>query len=48
MNSLCEMLNLGRASLYRAVDKLEADGCIKRNGKQITIINKELLLSKYN
>lgn len=45
MNSLCEMLNLGRASLYRAVDKLEADGCIKRDGKQITIINKELLLS---
>lgn len=48
MNSLCEMLNLGRASLYRALDKLEADGCIKRDGKQITIINKELLLSKYN
>lgn len=45
MNALCEMLNLGRASLYRAVDKLEADGCIKRDGKQITIINKELLLS---
>ncbi len=48
MNSLCEMLNLGRASLYRAADKLEADGCIKRDGKQITLINKELMLSKYN
>ncbi len=48
MNSLCEMLNLGRASLYRAADKLEADGCISRDGKQITIINKELMLSKYN
>ncbi len=48
MNSLCEMLNLGRASLYRAADKLEADGCIKRDGKLITIVNKELMLSKYN
>ncbi len=48
MNSLSEMLNLGRASLYRAADRLEADGCIKRDGKQITIVNKELMLSKYN
>ncbi len=48
MNELCDMLNLGRASLYRAADKLEADGCISRDGKQITIINKELMLSKYN
>ncbi len=47
MNSLCEMLNLGRASLYRAADKLEADGSIKRDGKLITIFNKELMLSKY-
>ncbi len=48
MNSLAEMLNLGRASLYRAADRLEADGLILREGKQIRIVNKELLLSKYN
>ncbi len=47
MNNLSEMLNLGRASLYRAADALEADGCISRVGKQITIVNKELMLSKY-
>lgn len=47
MHSLAEMLNLGRASLYRAADKLEADGCITRDGKHITIVNKELMLSKY-
>ncbi len=47
MNSLCEMLNLGRASLYRAADKLEADGFIMRDGKQITIVNKEQMLLKY-
>jgi len=48
MHSLSEMLNLGRASLYRAADKLEADGCIKRDGKHITIVDKELMLSRYN
>jgi CRP-like cAMP-binding protein len=47
MNSLAEMLNLGRASLYRAADKLEADGFIKRDGKNITLISKEQMLSKY-
>ena len=48
MNSLAEMLNLGRASLYRAADKLEADGFILRNGKNITLVSKEQMLTKYN
>ena len=48
MNSLAEMLNLGRASLYRAADKLEADGFIKRDGKNITLVSKEQMLIKYN
>lgn len=47
MNSLAEMLNLGRASLYRAADKLEADGFIKRDGKKITLVSKEQMLTKY-
>ena len=47
MNSLAEMLNLGRASLYRAADKLEADGFIKRNGKTVTLVSKEQMLTKY-
>ena len=47
MNSLAEMLNLGRASLYRAADKLESDGFIIRDGKNITLVSKEQMLSKY-
>lgn len=47
MNSLAEVLNLGRASLYRAADKLEADGLITREGKKITVISKEKMLTEY-
>ena len=47
MNSLAEMLNLGRASLYRAADKLETDGYILRDGKNITLVSKEQMLTKY-
>ena len=47
MNSLAEMLNLGRASLYRAADKLEADGFLIRDGKNITLVSKEQMLTKY-
>lgn len=47
MNSLAEMLNLGRASLYRAADKLEADGFLVREGKNITLVSKEQMLTKY-
>ncbi len=48
MNTLCEMLNLGRASLYRATDKLCEDGFIERDGKTFKIIDREGMLNKYN
>lgn len=48
MNSLCEMLNLGRASLYRAADKLTEEGFIARNGKTIKIIDRKGMMEKYN
>ena len=38
MSSLSEMLDIGRASLYRAFEKLESDGFIKKEGKKIYII----------
>ena len=47
MNSLCEMLNLGRASLYRAADKLSEEGYIERNGKTIKVINRHGMMEKY-
>lgn len=46
-NSLSEMLNVGRASLYRAFDKLTADGFISRNGKIITVFNRTALENHY-
>ena len=48
MNSLCEMLNLGRASLYRATDKLSEEGFIKREGKTIKVIDRKGMMEKYN
>ena len=48
MNALCEMLNLGRASLYRAADKLCEEGFIERNGKIIKVINRNGMMQKYN
>jgi len=42
-NSLSEMLNVGRASLYRAFEKMEADGLITKDGKQITVPDKNIL-----
>ena len=49
--SLCDMaimLDMGRASLYRALDKLEAEKLIKRSGKTITILDKEKLKKYIN
>ena len=40
MSHLAEMLGVGRASLYRALDSLEADGLIKRIDKTILIPDK--------
>ncbi len=46
--TLSDILNVGRASLYRAFEKLETDGLIKKNGKTLTICDRELLNTKYN
>lgn len=43
LSSLAELLDIGRASLYRALDCLTKSGAIARNGRQITIISRELL-----
>lgn len=47
MNSLCEMLNLGRASLYRAADKLVEEGYILRTGKTIKVLDRRGMMEKY-
>jgi CRP-like cAMP-binding protein len=40
MSALAEMLDLGRASLYRAFDTLTEDGFISKQGKTITLHNR--------
>ncbi len=47
MNLLCEMLNLGRASLYRAADKLTEEGFIKREGKKIVVLDRRGMMERY-
>lgn len=40
MVDLCKQLNFGRATLYRAMDALEARGLIKKGSKSISIIDR--------
>lgn len=41
--SLAGELNLGRASLYRALDALERQGCLARQGSRIALLDREAL-----
>ena len=43
MNALTKQLNTGRASLYRAFDYLEGINLIKRDGKTISVLDKNKL-----
>lgn len=46
-NSLSDMLNIGRASLYRVFDKFTFDGFIRKDGKTITVINRKAMIELY-
>ena len=48
LTTLADTLDIGRASLYRALDKLEAEGLIARNGREMTVPSIESLLKKYH
>ena len=47
MNSIADILNIGRASLYRAMDNLVLAGYIERDGKSIKIIDRQKMLETY-
>ncbi len=47
MNSVADVLNIGRASLYRAMDTLVDQGYIIKDGKNITILNRQKMLESY-
>lgn len=46
-SSLSDLLDVGRASLYRAFDRLEADGFIRKEGRRITVLNSEAMQKAY-
>lgn len=43
ISRIAEMLDIGRASLYRAIDTLSENGIIEKDGKVITIKDREKL-----
>lgn len=43
MTELADMLNIGRASLYRAIDTLCQSGAVKKEGKKLIVTDKEKL-----
>ena len=45
MSQLAVSLDIGRASLYRAFDALEAGNAVERDGKYIRLIDKDALKS---
>lgn len=47
LSSLSELLNLGRASLYRAFDRLSADGFLVKNGKHMLLPDPAAMLKHY-
>lgn len=47
LSVLADTLDIGRASLYRALDKMVAEHLIVRNGREITLPSPEELLQKY-
>ncbi len=47
LSSLAELLDLGRASLYRAFDALEEAGYLQKDGRNITLLRVRELKSAY-
>ena len=46
MSRIASTLDIGRTTLYRAVDLLKADGSVAYDGKKMRILNRELLEQK--
>ena len=48
MSAIAEMLDIGRASLYRAFDKLTDDGFIIRDKDTVKIVDRQKMINYYN
>lgn len=47
LSSLSELLDIGRASLYRAFDTLTLDGYIQKEGRTIHLLDADAMLQNY-
>jgi CRP-like cAMP-binding protein len=47
LSDLSELLDVGRASLYRAFDRLTADGFLQKDGRTIRLLNRVAMLRAY-
>lgn len=47
ISDLSELLDIGRASLYRAFDRLTADGWLVKNGKHLRLTDPDAMLRFY-
>ncbi len=47
LSSLSDLLNIGRASLYRALDTLIADGYIQKKGRTIHLLDADAMIQNY-
>ena len=47
LSSLSELLDIGRASLYRAFDTLTADGYIEKDGRTIRLLAPDAMVKDY-
>ena len=47
ISSLSELLDVGRASLYRAFDRLTEDGYLQKSGRTLTLLDADGMLRAY-
>ncbi len=47
ISALSELLDIGRASLYRAFDKLTEDGYLRKEGRKLTLLDPDGMLAAY-
>lgn len=47
ISALSELLDVGRASLYRAFDRLTADGHLQKTGRTLRLLDRDALLRAY-
>ena len=46
-SAIAEMLDIGRASLYRAFDRLREDGFLQKDGRNLCLLDPDAMLDAY-